>query len=735
MSFLNPGLLALAAAVAIPVLIHLLNRRRFKRVTWAAMRFVRASVEKNRRRMELEDLLLLLLRCLIVALFAVALARPALRSAAAFLGTGRVAAVIVLDHSASLAADEGGMTRMDEARAAAEAVVDAYPSGSSLAVLLSGDRVTEELPEPTRDPLAVRRALREAPLSDLASDHAPALARAAEILRETKALGKEVVLITDRQALGWRRVSEVGAALGAAGADARLRVVLVGGALDANLAVSALTLSPGFVSSRDPIRLHAEIANRGTEPMRDVRATVHVDRGPAVDEAVLSTLGAGETRRVTFFAKLPSAGFHAITVKLPTDRFPADDERSVVVRAVDRVQVMVVDGDPESNSAFFLRNALQPVPEAEAAAYYLQPRVVPPGQVALARLSDFDAVVLADIPALAAPAVDALTRYVAEGGVVLVFPGPRAQAAFYNDELLKRAGWLPAALGTLRGQPEAGPDEPGFALQGPPYDHPVFSLWNEPGSGLLTAARFRAAWQLTPATAPAIHVAAQANATLSPGSITNQSSAGRVMIRYSDGAPAVVERELGLGRVLMFSSTAGTAWNDFAVRPAFLPLLHRSVASTAGRRDVRYNLAVGDTASLRLAAEWTGRDVGVLAPGEPERRLTRTLRAGVSGALLEFDETSRAGVYRVDAPGEAAALLAFATQLDPAESDLTELSAERLAELGRSCQVVTWSSGMDLRAAFDRERVGVELWLPLALAVLLLGITETWLAQTFSRSK
>ncbi len=728
MTFLNPGLLAFAAAVAVPILIHLLNRRRFKRVTWAAMRFVRESIEKNRRRLELEDLFLLLLRCLVLALLAAALARPALRSASSLLGGGRVAAVILLDHSASMSADEGGTTRLEMARTAAEAVIDAYPPGSSLAVLLAGSRVTEEWPDPTPDPNAVRRALREAPPSDLGTDHAAAIARAAEILRDIKSLGKEIVLVTDRQAFGWRRSAELDAALAAAGPDTRLRVVFVGDALDANLAVTALSPSPGFISSRDPIRLHAEIANRGTEPMRDVRATLHVDRGPAVDEVVLANLAAGESRRVAFFARLPTPGFHSVAVRLPGDRFPADDERAVVLRAVDRVQVMVVDGDPESNSAFFLRHALQPVPEEAAAAYYLQPRVVPPTQVALARLADFDAVVLADVPPLPPPAVDALTRYVTEGGVLLLFPGPRAQAAFYNDELLRRAGWLPAALGAIRGQPaekpegeaeaEADPGDAAFALQAAPYDHPVFALWNEPGAGSLTAARFRAAWQLTPR-----------------GAVTNDPAASRVMVRFADGSPAAVERDAGLGRVLMFSSTAGTAWNDLAVRPSFLPFLHRSVASMAGRRDVRYNVEAGEPVSLRLASEWSGRDLGVIAPGEPERRVTRTPRSAPGGALLEFDEASRAGVYRVEAPGQPAPLLAFAAQMDPGESDLTELDTERLAVLERVAQVIAWTPGLDLRAAFDRERVGTELWLPLALAVLLLGLTETWLAQSFSRSK
>ncbi|MEC9112205.1 MAG: BatA domain-containing protein, partial [Verrucomicrobiota bacterium] len=102
MSFLNPALLMGAAALAIPIIVHLLNRRRFKRVKWAAMRFLEVSLERNQRRMKVEDWILLLLRLVIVALIVLALSRPAtdwIKSSG--LGSTVTASVIV-DSSASM---------------------------------------------------------------------------------------------------------------------------------------------------------------------------------------------------------------------------------------------------------------------------------------------------------------------------------------------------------------------------------------------------------------------------------------------------------------------------------------------------------------------------------------------------------------------------------------------------------------------------------------------------------
>lgn len=719
MSFLNPALLAFTAAIAVPILIHFLNRRRFRRVEWAAMRFLLASLEKNRRRMELEDLILLLLRCLVVGLLAVALARPALRAAGSLLETGRAAAVIILDHSGSLQASDGTRARWELAREAAENAVDAYRAGSAIAVLLSGDRVTESLPEPTYDLNLVRKTLRESPVSELATDHVPGLSRAAEILADQTALRKEIVLVTDRQANGWRRLPEVASILGDSARDTRLRVVFVGEPADENLAVTSLTRSPGFASSSEPLRFRVEVANRGSSVARQVRATLHLDGGPVVDEALIDALAPGESRRLTFFARLPSPGFHSVQVRLPGDRLPADDERETVVRGVERVNVLVVDGDPESNSAFFLRHALQPVPAEQAANYPLQPRVISPSQVALVRLADYDAVILADVPPLVAPAVEGLGRYVREGGALLVFPGPRADTNFYNAELLGRTGLLPAALGRVRGNPDG--DQTSLSLEAGPYAHRVFELWNDAGAGSLTAVRFRAAYELTPTRASTNGAAAE------PG--------GTVMIRYADGTPAAVEQPVGRGRVMLFSSTAGTGWNDLAVRPAMVPILHRSVAQVAEAREAELNLRTGAHETLRLESDLGGREVWVMAPGETERRLTATVRSASGHSVLEFDETTRSGTYRVVRPGESATVAQFAASMEGAESDLTDISQETRAELERMGQVIDWIPGMDLRSVFDRERVGVELWLPLVIAVLVLAALEVWLAQAFSRSK
>src|SRR4051812_16682033 len=214
MSFLNPIMLFGLAAVSVPIIIHLLNRRKFQKVVWAAMKFLQISVEQNQRRMRVEDMILLALRCLLLALLALALARPAFLSQKSdVFGQSKVTAVVILDNSYSMGVSDGTMTRFEKAREAALQALDAMPIGSAAALLLASDTVDATIPEPTYDMNLARKAVREAPLTERGTDLFPAIEQAIKTLNERLALRKEIYLITDGQATGWRQLAEIQSAL------------------------------------------------------------------------------------------------------------------------------------------------------------------------------------------------------------------------------------------------------------------------------------------------------------------------------------------------------------------------------------------------------------------------------------------------------------------------------------------------------------------------------------------
>src|SRR5437764_997954 len=285
MSFLNPIMLAGLLAISVPIIIHLLNRRKFQKVVWAAMRFLRLSVEQNQRRTKIEDLILLVLRCLLLALLALALARPAILSNSTDrFGQSKVTGIIILDNSYSMGMSDGTQTRFDKARRAAEQVIDAMPAGSATAVWLVSDIVQEVIALPTFDLNLARKTIRESHLSDRATDIFPALDKAVDYLKGRMAVRKEIYLITDGQAAGWRQLSEIQNALEKSKTEIRTNLILVNEHEDRNLGVSELRLASGLSPINQPLRFEVRVNNYGKEEARDIRVSLNVDADPPNDE-------------------------------------------------------------------------------------------------------------------------------------------------------------------------------------------------------------------------------------------------------------------------------------------------------------------------------------------------------------------------------------------------------------------------------------------------------------------
>jgi hypothetical protein len=731
MGFLNPLLLFGLAAVSVPIIIHLLNRRKFQKVVWAAMRFIQTSVEKNQKRMRIEDMILLALRCLLLALLALALARPAFKdSGADFLGQSKVTAVVILDNSASMGMSDGTATRFEKAKKAAEQSLETMPSGSATAVLLASDIANGVIPEPTFDLNLARKAIREAPLTDRASDLLPSVQRTLDTLKQRIGIRKEIYLVTDGQLAGWKQMTEIQKLLEASQRDVRTHIVLVSEHEERNLAVTDLRNASGLVPVNQPVRFEARVSNLGREAVSNIRVSLNADNEPPSDEFTIDSLPPGGSKSVSLFAKLRVEGFHSIAARIPEDRLPADDKRTLAVRAIKEVRVLLVDGDPgtepRDSETFFLRHALIPVPSSEQPNYFIKAARITAPELPTARLDDFDAVVLANVGSFADPVAKSLEQYIRRGGGLMVFLGDKVTTAFYNEQLAGKHRLLPATLGSGRGNAEQDVDF--FNIQDRGLDHSIVSLWNDPNAGTLSSVRFYRAYDLTP-------IPFQAPTDKSTNAALDEAGPPQVIAKFSHGAPAIIERTFGLGRVVMFASTADTAWNDFAVRPSFVPLIHRTLGAMVQRQDEGLNVRVGQKFVRRLASELLDKEARVFKPRQTDALLEQRRIEMVNGwPTLQYEGTDLSGIYEV-AVGDTRGALRFAAQPEASESSLDELSSEQKKLLSASAHVVEWAPNISLKDQMQITRSGAEFWLPIAILALLIAGAETFLAQWFSRSK
>ncbi len=213
LGFANVPLLYGLAAAAIPIVIHLLNRRKFRQVTWAAMQFLLAAVRKNRRRIRIEQWLLLAIRTLIILLVVAAMAKPFLETFGAVITGRRTHRVLVIDASLSMGYNSGESSRFDQAKAlAAQLVKDSRP-GDAASIILMGDPPRVVIGDPTQNLGEVRKEIDELAITHGGTNLAATFEAVDRVLEVSPIPQKEVVFLTDLQATSWKPPEGSAAAL------------------------------------------------------------------------------------------------------------------------------------------------------------------------------------------------------------------------------------------------------------------------------------------------------------------------------------------------------------------------------------------------------------------------------------------------------------------------------------------------------------------------------------------
>ena len=306
--------------------------------------------------------------------------------------------------------------------------------------------------------------------------------------------------------------------------------------------------------------------------------------------------------------------------------------------------------------------------------------------------------------------------YLDAGGGVLVVAGDQLPAAAWGGEW---AGALPGPIGQVVDR--AG--DAGGTLAWIDYDHPVFDVFNAPRSGDFATARFLRYRRLTVRTDSARRTGAGADTA----------SGSHVLARFDDGAPALVEQRIGRGKLLVWTSTLDSYWNDLPLQPVFLPFVHQ-IAMYAGRYSgARGSFAAGEVLDLSRHAELAGgagrkgAPVVIEAPSGAKTRL-----ASSNEGLVPLHEQ---GFYEIRPEGAPRGMgQRLAVNLDPAEANLARIDPEELkaSVLASNGGPVTGTVAADAPTREDTERRQTIWWYLLVLAGVLLA-TETLMSNRLSR--
>jgi uncharacterized membrane protein len=736
-AFLNPYLLYGLGGAAIPILIHLFNRRRFKTVLWGAMEFLLSSSKMTAKRLKIIQALLLLTRMGIVSFLALGLARPFLTGTffGGALARSKSSAVIILDNSYSMGLRDGNETNFDAGKKVTEKIVASFRRGDSLTFMLMAGKpriVAEGNPSPKR----VRRLVQNSELCDERTDILAALTRGLEILASEKNTRKELFLITDCQKNGWAAGGSAGwetvnQLLSNEKVQPRVYVVDVSRRAGENVTVTSTKLPsyPCGVGSRHMVEV---IATSSVEKPsgRPVFTLFLDDETKEVARAEGSEFKGGESKaRLVFSVDEP--GVHWGKIEVQADCLEADNSRFFTVQARSSVPILCVDGgqaeDRFESGIAYLFYALAPekgmgAEEVQAVSNILDPKVVEVGRFWEEELGNYEIVILSNVGTISGRMYESLADFVLAGGGLMVFLGENTDPVEYSARYLSAGkSFLPCTVGAAKGevQGEEG-EETGqktHRISEVDSGHPAMALFQEGAGGDLSTAKFYKFFSVeADAADPDV----------------------KVLAKFDDGSPYLLERRYGRGRTLLFTSSCDLKWTNLPLKPAFLPLLHRLAFYMTGGADDTYALMVGEKIVER-------------AEGGAENRVTLLDPAGArlllvpesegeddeGSAFVSFEDTSQAGVYSLTMPdaagGQGSEKRYFAVNVDTEESDLSVLEEKTIKRL------IRWEEFRYLRAEegevgnIEEVRRGKEIWRFLVVAVVCFLVVESLLARQIDK--
>lgn len=666
MWFLAPALLAALAALAVPVVLHLTERERKQVVVFPSLQFLRRVPYRSVRRRRIRHWPLLVLRALALACLVAAFARPFFTSPAlATAGAGSREVVVLLDRSFSMDAGTTWTQALDAVRAALRGLT----SGDRVSLVTFSDEV-EVIVRSAADAPSVVAAVDGLTVDSGATRPSAALKLASGILAESSLARRSLVVVSDFQKAGWAGLDRLSLPEGT-----DVTPVPVGDPSTGNVAVTSATAVRSRFEGQERVTVTANLVSHDATA-RTEAVTLEVDGRPRGTVTVSLAPESGAT--ATFEPFTLDSNDTRLRIGIPADGLSSDNHFHATLAASRPIPVVVV-----SSSGADVAYVSRALGIGQAPAFAVTERsgddlaALDPGKFAVA--------IVDDVP-LTASVLDRVRAFATAGGGVWIVLGDRSAAPAGTADV------LPAQVGAVVDRGARG-----VTLGDLANDHAVFDVFRTPGSGDFRGARYYRTRALT-------------------------SPTGTVLARFDDGAPALVEKAVGRGRVLVWASTLERGWNDLALRPVFLPFVHRTTAYLARYSPPHAWLTVGQ--ALDVSAELQARRVDAASAS--------VRIVDPSGRPAVAEETDRPvvavrepGFYeiRIGRDGGTAAF-GVAVNVDPGESDLTRMDPkEALAAAATTTDATT--SGAVAAGTPDVQERQQRLWTYLLAAAVALLVGET----------
>lgn len=688
MTFLNPAVLFGLLAASIPIIIHLLNLRKLKKIDFSTLQFLKELQKNKIRKIKIKQWLLLALRVLIILAIVTAFARPTIVgvSIGGTTSAAKTTAVFILDDTFSMSVVDQNGSYFNQAKEAIKNILTQFEEGDEFGLVLVSHQpdeieMTSNLNKFVQEVDATNISYASGKLNN-------SIIKAAELIGEAKNFNKEIYVLADFQKGRLANEDEIIDLKEQLGEQVRLYTFNYSGKEVFNFGIDDLKLNTQIFEKDKPVKFEATLKNYSERTKDNLVVSLFINGERLAQQSI--NLNSGESKIANLEASARNFGYNDAIIEIEEDDIIQDNKRYTSFFISEKIPVLILADDV--NDTKLIEAALKSVSEKG----YFDITIKKTEQISGVSLNNFQVIILLS-DNFGNESVK-LNQFLSSGKGIIIFPPSENGSSGFNSSLNSIGITSAGSFVKL----EAGQS---IHFSETDFNHPLFeNIFMDEKKKQIESPEIFSYFKINPG------------------------GKGKSIIKLQDESSFLSEYSIGDGKVLLFSSSPVFSWSDFPIKGIFAPLVTKSVMYLSAYNKNEVNYFAGETINVNVA-ERTLPQIKIVRPDKSEDFIN--IDENQTSDFISYAATSLAGNYEF-LSGEK--LLASANvNTDPAES-VTEYLTESdfddyLEKINFGGKHIVIDKSENPVQMILQARFGSELWRYFVLIAILLALVEMTIAR------
>ncbi|HOJ07994.1 MAG: VWA domain-containing protein [Ignavibacteriota bacterium] len=687
MIFLNPAVLLGLLAASIPIIIHLFNLRKLKKIEFSTLVFLKELQKNKIRKIKLKQWILLALRVLIILFVVLAFARPTLQSIqiGGTTSAAKTTALFILDDTFSMSVVDQKGSYFNQAKEIIKQIISQLQEGDEVGLVFVSNRLNDN--KLTSNFSEFIKNLDMLDLSYSTGDLNTAITKAAQMISESNNFNKEIYVLSDFQknkitdGITHNDLSEL------LNDKVRIYSFDIADKEVFNLSVDDLKINNQIFEKDKTVEFSVTITNNSEQNVNSAVVSLFMNNERSAQKSFDVT--AGQSVVVNIEAAPKTSGFVDVAAEIETDEIEQDNKRFTSIFIPEKISVGLFA--ESQNDLTFVNLALQTTGESK---YEIERKNI--SQLTSQQLSKYQVIIISANSIL--NGIEQIKDFVGSGGGLILFPASTPYISSFNRTLSQlNLGNSQSIVGNVGG------GELRIKIDKTDFNHPVFqNIFKSDDKKKYESPELNAYYKLT--------------------------QSGNQIISLIDGSSFLNEIKINKGKVFVFNCAPVLSWSDFPIKSIFAPLINKSVVYLAAKEREQFVFSAGEQISINLKGT-NQSQIKIVRPDESEEFIS--LNENSTKDYLVYSNTSTAGNYKFYSGDKLIDDISVNT--DPTESKTEYADKDDfenyLSQIKFNGVYTPVAKEENISEKIMQARFGSELWRYFLLTAIILAFVEMTIAR------